>query len=265
MDDSVIDKNQELNPFVISRSSTILDALKRIDSNKKGFLIVLDASQYVYGTLTDGDIRRAFIHGAGLSTPIQSICTRQFCYLSKTDDISAAIELFKETHINFIPILDEIGRLTNILTKGQLQVLLLCDINADLSYHFLCLDERVIDNEIYRRPWGFYKTVILNDYFQSKIISVKPGEALSLQSHDHREEYWVVVHGEGVVQIERSILQVRCGSTLFIPQGAKHRLSNTSKGLSLIVMEVQVGEYLGEDDIIRYEDKYGRSCQDRDH
>lgn len=259
MDDSVMAVDHQLEPFTVYVAATILDALKRIDNNKKGFLIVLDASRRVYGTLTDGDVRRAFIHGAALSTPIHLICTRQFSSLSKIDDISAATELFKIAGINFIPVVDETGRLTNILTKRQMQALLLYDIQADLSYDFLSLDERVVDEEIYHRPWGFYKTAILNEYFRSKVLSVKPGGKLSLQSHNHREEYWIVVHGEGVVQIEQSYLRVCCGSMLFIPKGAKHRLSNTSTEQSLIITEVQIGEYLEEDDIVRYEDAYGRT------
>lgn len=264
MTESIHEKAHRLDPFVLHQSATILDALVRIDLNRKGFLIVLDDAQRVYGTLTDGDVRRAFIRGADTSCEIQTICTRKFRSLPISEGISMAAELFKAEGIQFIPILDEDGKLANILTKGQMQTLLLYDLHADLSCDFFSLDERILDNEIYHRPWGFYKTTILNHYFQSKIISVKPGGKLSLQSHDHREEYWIVVHGEGQVQIERSILNVRCGSMLFIPKGAKHRLTNTGKEESLIITEVQIGEYLGEDDIIRYEDAYGRSVQDDD-
>lgn len=259
MTGSNYDKEHSFDSFVIHKSATILEALIKTDFNKKGFLIVLDDSQRVYGTLTDGDVRRAFIRGLDKSYEIHTICTRQFRSLSVTDDISMATELLKTEGVKFIPILDENGRLANILTKGQMQTLMLYDIHADLSYDFFSLDERIIDNEIYHRPWGFYKTTILNNYFQSKIISLKPGGKLSLQSHNHREEYWIVVHGEGLVQIEESLLSVRCGSTLFIPKGAKHRLTNTGNEESLILTEVQIGEYFGEDDIIRYEDEYGRS------
>lgn len=259
MTESTNGNTNRLDRFVICRSATILDALIKIDFNKKGFLIVLDDSWQVFGTLTDGDVRRAFIHGADTSREIETICTRQFRSLSISDGISKAAELFKTEEIQFIPILFEDRKLANILTKWQLQTLLLYDIHADLSYDFLSLDERILDNEIYHRPWGFYKTTILNHYFQSKIISVKPGEKLSLQSHNHREEYWIVVHGEGQVQIEKSVLNVRCGSMLFIPKGAIHRLTNTGREESLIITEVQIGEYLGEDDIIRYEDAYGRT------
>ena len=135
---------------------------------------------------------------------------------------------------------------------------MLQDINADLSYHFDELDDNVVDYEIFQRPWGFYKTTILNDYFQSKVISVKPGQQLSLQSHNHREEHWIVAHGKGVVQIEKSEIKIESGSSLFIPKGAKHRLINTDTKDNLIITEVQIGDYLGEDDIVRYEDIYGR-------
>lgn len=116
----------------------------------------------------------------------------------------------------------------------------------------------MVDYEIFQRPWGFYKTTVLNDYFQSKVISVKPGQQLSLQSHNHREEHWIVAHGKGTVQIEQSEIRIESGSSLFIPKGTKHRLTNTDSSENLIITEVQIGDYLGEDDIVRYEDNYGR-------
>ena len=73
-----------------------------------------------------------------------------------------------------------------------------------------------------------------------------------------REEHWVIVHGNGEVRMEDSVLSVKGGSYLFIPKGCKHRIANTSLDSTLILMEVQCGEYFGEDDIYRYEDVYGR-------
>lgn len=102
--------------------------------------------------MTDGDIRRAFIRGMDISCQVYSICTQQFRFLSLTDDISMATELFKTAEINFIPILDENGKLANVLTKGQMQMLLLHDMHADLTYDFFSLDERIVDNEIYHCP-----------------------------------------------------------------------------------------------------------------
>ncbi len=112
--------------------------------------------------------------------------------------------------------------------------------------------------EIFQRPWGFYKSTVLNDFYQGKIISVKPGGDLSLQSHKYREEYWIVVHGKGTVQLDESFKAISCGSSVFIPKGCRHRVTNTDEKENLIITEVQIGNFLGEEDIIRYEDIYGR-------
>ena len=208
---------------------------------------------------TDGDIRRAFIAGATTNDSINDFVVRMFTSLNIKNDISDAIEIFKIKAIKFLPILNENGELVNNITKNQLHALLLQDMHADINYDFTTLDDSVVDYEIFQRPWGFYKTTVLNDYFQSKVISVKPGQQLSLQSHNHREEHWIVAHGTGTVQIEKSIINVSCGSSLFIPMGAKHRLTNTDEKENLIITEIQIGDYLGEDDIVRYEDIYGRN------
>lgn len=245
--------------YVIQEGATILNALKAINENTKGFLVVYNEANKVVGVLTDGDIRRAFIAGATTNDSINDFVVRKFTSLNIKKDISDAIEIFKNKAIKFLPILNEDGELTNIITKNQLHALLLQDMHADINYDFTTLDDSVVDYEIFQRPWGFYKTTVLNDYFQSKVISVKPGQQLSLQSHNHREEHWIVAHGTGTVQIEKSIINVSCGSSLFIPMGAKHRLTNTDEKENLIITEVQIGDYLGEDDIVRYEDIYGRN------
>lgn len=211
------------------------------------------------GVLTDGDIRRAFITGVTTNDSINEFVVRKFTSLNQKNDISDAIEIFKNKAIKFLPILNENGELVNVITKNQLHTLLLQDMHADINYDFTTLDDSVVDYEIFQRPWGFYKTTVLNDYFQSKVISVKPGQQLSLQSHNHREEQRIVAHGTGTVQIEKSVINVSCGSSLFIPMGAKHRLTNTDENENLIITEVQIGDYLGEDDIVRYEDIYGRN------
>ena len=175
------------------------------------------------------------------------------------DGLPMAIEMFKSESIKFLPVLDGEGRLVNLLTKSQMHALLLQDIHADLTYDFMSLDAGIVDYEIFRRPWGFYKTTVMNDYFQSKVICVNPGEQLSLQSHNHREEHWIVAHGKGTVQLDQSVREVHCGSSVFIPKGCKHRITNTDDRETLIITEVQIGDYFGEDDIIRYEDLYGRA------
>ena len=243
--------------YTIESTSSVIDALKKIDDNKKGFLVVLRSGRVV-GTLTDGDIRRAFIAGHALEDSISEIYTQNCTVLHRNEGLSKAIDLFKNVAIKFLPIVDENGSLVNIITKTQMHVVLLQDLHADLTYDFGALDEGIVDYEIYQRPWGFYKTTVMNDYFQSKVISVNPKSQLSLQSHNYREEHWIVAHGNGTVQLDNSILNVACGSSIFIPKGCKHRLTNTDDKESLIITEVQIGDYFGEDDIIRYEDIYGR-------
>lgn len=248
-----------LRQYIIDVSATVLQALQLIDKNKKGFLIVINESQVAIGTLTDGDIRRKLIEGRSITDNIKGIYTEHFKFLKDHDSMAEAIDLFKNEEIKFLPVLNGANKLVNIITKSQMHSLLLQDIQANLMYNFLSLDENIINYEVYQKPWGFYKTTVLNDYFQSKIISVKPRERLSLQSHYHREEHWIVTHGFGKVQLEQSMIDVKSGDSLFIPRGCKHRLINIDSSESLIVTEVQIGDYLGEDDIVRYEDDYGRA------
>ena len=107
------------------------------------------------------------------------------------------------------------------------------------------------------RPWGSYETIDKGANFQVKRIIVNPGQRLSLQSHKKRAEHWVVVKGCAIVTLDEQTLNLQVNQSVYIPIGAKHRLENkASEPLHLI--EVQCGEYLGEDDIERYEDNYGR-------
>jgi mannose-1-phosphate guanylyltransferase/mannose-6-phosphate isomerase len=107
------------------------------------------------------------------------------------------------------------------------------------------------------RPWGSYETLVLGDRFQVKQIVVNPGGSLSLQMHHHRAEHWVVVSGTAEVQVDDRIQMLNEDQSVYIPIGSKHRLTNPGK-LPLTLMEVQSGGYLGEDDIVRFDDFYGR-------
>jgi len=107
------------------------------------------------------------------------------------------------------------------------------------------------------RPWGSYETLVLDDRFQVKQIVVNPGASLSLQMHHHRAEHWVVVSGTAEVQVDEGIQMLTEDQSVYIPIGSKHRLTNPGK-LPLTLIEVQSGGYLGEDDIVRFDDVYGR-------
>ncbi len=107
------------------------------------------------------------------------------------------------------------------------------------------------------RPWGHYLSVVEKEKWQIKLIFVKQGESLSLQKHHYRSEHWIVVNGIAQVEINNDKNILTENQSTYIPLGAKHRLSNPGE-IPLILIEVQSGSYLGEDDIVRFEDKYGR-------
>lgn len=108
------------------------------------------------------------------------------------------------------------------------------------------------------RPWGTYTVLEEGPRFKIKRIVVKPGASLSLQMHHHRSEHWVVVSGTARVTNDEQMSMVYTNQSTYIPAGNKHRLENPGK-LELVLIEVQSGEYVGEDDIVRFEDKYGRA------
>jgi mannose-1-phosphate guanylyltransferase/mannose-6-phosphate isomerase len=107
------------------------------------------------------------------------------------------------------------------------------------------------------RPWGWYESLVIGDRFQVKRIHVHPGAALSLQSHFHRSEHWIVVEGTARVTVDDTVTLVTENQSVYIPLGAHHRMENPGK-LPMVLIEVQTGSYFGEDDIIRYEDAYAR-------
>ena len=115
----------------------------------------------------------------------------------------------------------------------------------------------VLHREVHR-PWGSYDSIDQDEGFQVKRIKVKPGGRLSLQSHRCRAEHWIVVRGTARVTRDNDVFELHANQSTYIPLGAKHRLENPGTEV-LELIEVQSGDYLGEDDIVRYEDVYGRS------
>jgi len=116
--------------------------------------------------------------------------------------------------------------------------------------------EHISHSRVYR-PWGYYESIDAGDRFQVKRIMVKSGEALSLQMHHHRAEHWVVVSGTAKVTRDGEVKLLSENESTYIPIGTKHRLENPGK-VPLFLIEIQSGAYLGEDDIVRFEDRYHR-------
>lgn len=113
-------------------------------------------------------------------------------------------------------------------------------------------------NETHPRPWGSYTVLAEGGGFKVKTIEVYPGQRLSYQTHARRAEHWFVVGGEGQVLLDGNSRVVRHGDAVDIPRGAAHRIHNTGP-VPLVFVEVQHGDYFGEDDIVRLDDDYGRT------
>jgi mannose-1-phosphate guanylyltransferase/mannose-6-phosphate isomerase len=135
------------------------------------------------------------------------------------------------------------------------------DASQDVKKIVAQLESQSRDHHVFHavvhRPWGSYESVDTGDRFQVKRIIVKPGAKLSLQMHHHRAEHWIVVSGAALVSCDDKQFLLQENESTFIPQGSRHRLENPGK-VPLHLIEVQSGPYLGEDDIVRFEDTYGR-------
>ena len=115
----------------------------------------------------------------------------------------------------------------------------------------------MISIESQERPWGRYFVLHDESTYKLKRIEVDPGERLSYQYHHKRSEAWTIVEGMGRITLDGDVKDYKKGETILIPQGVKHRIENKGDK-KLVFIEVQTGSYFGEDDIIRYDDKYGR-------
>lgn len=161
------------------------------------------------------------------------------------------------------PALATVG-LENLIVVATKDAVLVCDKDKTQDVKAIVdrlkelgRDEHISHTVVYR-PWGSYQTSDIDERFQVKRLVVNPGQTLSLQMHHHRAEHWVVVKGSAEVTIDDKVSTLSENESCYIPIGSKHRLYNPGK-IPLYIIEVQSGSYLGEDDIVRFEDTYGRS------
>ena len=153
--------------------------------------------------------------------------------------------------------------LENLVVVETMDALLVADLNKSQSIkqivaqlHSNGQPEGSIHKTVFR-PWGSYLSLAEGSHWQVKKITVNPKCSLSLQLHKHRTEHWIVVSGTAEVEIDGKVSSLSKNQSTYIPLESKHRLSNKGKEI-LVLIEVQSGSYLGEDDIIRFEDNYGR-------
>ncbi len=153
--------------------------------------------------------------------------------------------------------------LDNIIAVAMPDAVLVADKSRaqDVKLAVQALKDKDADQAVQfprdHRPWGSFECLFMGERFQVKRIVVKPGGVLSLQSHVHRSEHWIVVEGTAKVTIRDEVKLVGENESVYIPVGDKHRMENPGK-VPMVLIEVQTGSYLGEDDIVRYEDVYAR-------
>ena len=154
--------------------------------------------------------------------------------------------------------------LRDVVIVDTADALLVCDRNATQKVKDVVVELKRRDHEAHRlhrtvaRPWGTYTTLQEGPRFKIKRIEVKPGAALSLQMHHHRSEHWVVVSGTARVTVGDNEVLLAPNESTYVPVGSRHRLENPGR-VPLTLIEVQCGDYVGEDDIVRFDDKYGRT------
>ena len=168
------------------------------------------------------------------------------CYVRSEDKIIVGIGLE-----NLIIVDNDDAILISEKNKSHLIKNILEDLNKK-GY------KEVFEHKKIHRPWGNYTSIEEGEFWKVKRIEVKPKQSLSLQMHHHRAEHWIVVTGTAEVEVEDKKLLLSENQSTYIPLGSKHRLSNPGS-LDLILIEVQSGSYLGEDDIVRFKDHYGRN------
>ena len=151
----------------------------------------------------------------------------------------------------------------DLIVVDTVDALLICKKNEsqkvkDVVDRLKVIDPKKTEEHVFEnRPWGRFEIIKDQDYYKSKIIRVDAGQKISYQSHAKRSEHWIIVKGEAIVVLNDQEILLKTGQHIFIPQGAKHRIINNTK-TAVEFIEVQVGSYFGEDDIVRYQDDYGR-------
>ncbi len=216
-----------------------------MEKTDKGTVIPLDAGWCDIGSWNSlWEISKKDNNGNFIKGKVE-IKDSEGCYLNSDNRLIAAIGI------------------KNLIVVETSDAILIADKNKSQEVKYM-VDEmknekksEAIQHQKNFRPWGNYESLIKEKKWQVKLINVKAGESLSLQKHQYRSEHWVVVSGEANVEINEKKFTLKENQSTYIPLGCKHRLSNKSKN-NLVIIEIQSGSYLGEDDIERFEDNYGR-------
>jgi len=244
---------------LISSGATLFEALQKLHHNTEKSLIVVDGFGRFEGVLDENLLREGLLRTRSMeaSLAVLPLSADEAVHLDMPLD--EVIKVVFGSSRSLIPVLDSRDRVINGLNRDQLHQLLVEDLEWDPRMDFTQLRTDFQHQDAVFRPWGFYKSLLTTEFSQTKIISLAPGQEISLQKHFHREEFWTVIQGEGIFRLDDDRALVEKGFTVRIPKEAVHWIRNTQTDRALILMEVQMGDYFGEDDIVRLSDKYRRS------
>jgi mannose-1-phosphate guanylyltransferase/mannose-6-phosphate isomerase len=244
--------------LLVSSGETLHDALERLHTRPEKAVIVVDAVGRLEGVLDEAGLRGALLATGRLDARLSNLELPRDCAIHVDTPFDEVVGNTLATGAALVPVLDDRERVINAFTREQLHQWLAEDLPWDPRSDFTARGAGERPDAV-TRPWGFYRSLLTTAFTQAKILSVAPGQELSLQKHFHREEYWTVVRGEGSFRLDDDRYTVRRGFTIHIPREAVHWIRNTHASEALILVEVQVGDYFGEDDIVRLSDKYHRA------
>jgi len=159
------------------------------------------------------------------------------------DDVDAAVQA-----------VDRIDTIDRRLCREEVEKRFTCQ---RMAHEYVGIYHKILEQRENHRPWGYYENLLERDDHKVKQLVVNPGERLSLQKHQRRAEHWTVVSGEALVTVAEKEILLKPGQSIDVPRGAVHRIMNPGE-VPAVLIEVQMGDYFGEDDIIRLEDDYAR-------
>ncbi len=217
-----------------------------MEKTERGSMIPLDAGWNDVGSWAAlADVNPADASGNVVTGDVMTQKVKNSCIIA-SNRLVAAVGI--EDHV-----IVETADAVLVAHKSQVQ-----DVKAIVDQLRAAKRCEAVNHRRVNRPWGTYETVDISERFQVKRITVNPGSTLSLQMHDHRAEHWVVVKGTAKISKGNEVLILSENQSTYIPLGQTHRLENPGR-IPLELIEVQSGSYLGEDDILRFEDTYGRA------
>ncbi len=245
-------------PLLTDVSVSLAHALAALDETPEGFRILVDSHGRLEGILDARRLHAALLELHDLNAPLARANIPFPSFLRTDSPVQDAVRTLMESDDTAVPVCDPDGRVINAVPREAFQQWLEEDLPWDPRMDFMALRREARPQDAVFRPWGFYRVLARNEFSQTKILALDPGQEISLQKHFLREEYWTVVRGEGVFRLGGEVFPVSRGFTARIPREALHWIRNTSTGDRLVIMEVQTGDAFREDDIVRIADRYQR-------